>query len=664
MIATEEAAAGDVQQEFTGCFEQDYIEACRRINIKPFQLLKFGLPLPPLPNPPPLSTAATANGIAGMGGNASMMGDAFGRAGADDLRRASVSSPRMIGSTSRPFLIPNAVNVSGEDPVIDGTAAVGGTSNAAAGGTGTAQGAGGAQSTAAAGVSAQGPPSTAAGAAPGALAVSNTAGNAGATAGGPAGSNPNAASNKGGAAAGMMPPSTAGGESNALLTATLSHRGSSYSPGKSSMNINKKSTLDLFGGTSKTRNGSAAANMYYHSRYKFSPTIDVETNENEEEEEIYKLEVRGWKLSIAAVESLNMSIAACTTITTLNFWNCGLTEAHVNLLASTISAVSIRTLAIDQNPLVPESFYATFLGEDSMIKSLSLRGNGIPITAPKGADSLAEALRFNPVLQSLSVGKNSIGNDGATAFAKVLSNYALTQDELQVRRKQLAEIDRLRHDMEDDAASKKKGRVGRGASAKQACRGEKGRQEQAWAKGAGQEGRRGCTATASRQDPEDAKNKKQQAQGAVADDKKGKDKKGVLTAKGNKKGKVEDTKEDVEEGADTANGVEPMFESNGQWYILGNRALNSLNLTHNGALLDAVLDQEATNDQAPDGMLGIFRISLQHNPVDLESPMHVQLQSLLNSETPEIVPDGTAGEQLEVAQSESESTPDEAGAQA
>ena len=64
--------------------------------------------------------------------------------------------------------------------------------------------------------------------------------------------------------------------------------------------------------------------------------------------------------------------------------------------------------------------------------------------------------------------------------------------------------------------------------------------------------------------------------------------------------------------------MEPMFEINGQSYVLGNRALNSLNLslnhiTENGIkiLLNAVLEQENTADQAPEGILGIFRILLQ-----------------------------------------------------
>lgn len=61
-----------------------------------------------------------------------------------------------------------------------------------------------------------------------------------------------------------------------------------------------------------------------------------------------------------------------------------------------------------------------------------------------------------------------------------------------------------------------------------------------------------------------------------------------------------------------------MFELNGQWFVLGNRTLNNLNLSRNGiheeglkALMDAVLEQEASIDNAPEGMIGIFRIALQ-----------------------------------------------------
>jgi hypothetical protein len=61
----------------------------------------------------------------------------------------------------------------------------------------------------------------------------------------------------------------------------------------------------------------------------------------------------------------------------------------------------------------------------------------------------------------------------------------------------------------------------------------------------------------------------------------------------------------------------PIFEVNGQWYMVGNRTLNSLNVSSNGitdgglkALIDVVMEQEAAADQAPEGLLGLFRVIL------------------------------------------------------
>ncbi|KAJ3293814.1 hypothetical protein HK104_004183 [Borealophlyctis nickersoniae] len=84
-----------------------------------------------------------------------------------------------------------------------------------------------------------------------------------------------------------------------------------------------------------------------------------------------------------------------------------------------------------------------------------------------------------------------------------------------------------------------------------------------------------------------------------------------------------------------------MFEHNGQWFILGNRSLNSLNLFHNGireeglkALYDAVAEQEASNENAPEGGVGIFRIVLQDNLFEKDNPIYHQLTTLLNNRNP------------------------------
>jgi hypothetical protein len=57
------------------------------------------------------------------------------------------------------------------------------------------------------------------------------------------------------------------------------------------------------------------AQSKYVSKYRFSPTINVETNEYDDD--IYKIEVRGWKLSSAMSEIVGNAIASCSSITNL-----------------------------------------------------------------------------------------------------------------------------------------------------------------------------------------------------------------------------------------------------------------------------------------------------------------------------------------------------------
>ncbi|KAL5040679.1 hypothetical protein RTP6_007665 [Batrachochytrium dendrobatidis] len=596
----------EVQQDLTGNFEQDYTETCRRLGIKPFNVLKFGLPLPPLPYYSPQNVDTTNVSVA------------------DDMRRSKLDltgDSNLLGKYGG-RASQDSQAVSAEDHYVEAT--------------------------------------------------------------------PNIKSN---------PPggihSDEGNHVSATTLISLPARSTTHAP-KSHSEKTKRSMPDLSTSTTKLRHSRifSIPNINYQSRFKFSPTIDVESNEYEYEEEVYKIEVRGWKVSIPTMEAINLAITACSTITHLNFWNCGLTESHANLLATAIPTVNIRTLALDQNPSIPESFYSSFLGDDSMLKSLSLRGNGISDIGVKsfsaalkvnrslsnlnlwdnritkdGAEILAESLRFGCNLQVLSLGKNTIGDEGAASFAKCLSNYLLTQEELQNRRKQLAEMDRLRHDMEDDTASKKKNRAGRGASAKpfDDKKDDKGK---AKPKPLSKKGLDVVATQRPIKTPDD-KNKKMVSNGT--DDRKGKDKKCALPTKVGKKVKLEDTKEDMDENMESASSVEPMFEFNGQWYLLGNRTLNSLNLSHNGigmlglkALSDAIIEQETTNDQSPDGLLGVFRLNLQYNSIDAESVQYQQLVSLLNTRNPffeiadsEVVQDGAISEQNEIAQSDNGSLPDD-----
>ncbi|KAJ3415969.1 hypothetical protein HDV05_003566 [Chytridiales sp. JEL 0842] len=338
------------------------------------------------------------------------------------------------------------------------------------------------------------------------------------------------------------------------------------------------------------------------SRYRFKPRICIETQETDEEEEIFKVEVRGWRLNIRVMEALSVVLPACT-------------NAGIKVIAS-----SLKT--------------------NRGLVSLNLSDNSI---GKDGAFDLAEALKFNQTLASLCLGKNHIKDEGAIALAKVLSNYALSHDEIVSRRKMLAELEKQRRDQEEDPIVKKaKGRITTGHGRNSSASAKKSEEtlakkevimdaknaKKGSAAPAGKSPKKG-EAPAAKKTPEAAQTaasgKKgagaQQTPTAQGDDKKGgKDKKGSAPTKGQvKKGKVDETREEQEENVDTNPSIEPMFEHNGQWFVLGNRSINSLNLRQNGitedgikAFLDAVTEQESSAENAAhEGTVGLFRLNLQ-----------------------------------------------------
>ncbi|KAH6565447.1 hypothetical protein BASA60_009947 [Batrachochytrium salamandrivorans] len=599
----------------TGNFEKDYVEACRRMGIKHYNILKLGAALPPLPN----ASLPSVNPL--------------------------LANPRNPDTAQNSIVTDASARRSIQGLVETHNHVVSGKLNTV-------------------------------------LDDSND----------DHGSNPLTTTRP--AAAGFHPDEASHTATNAVASSTA------YSPGtttKQHRTTRKHSTINSTSSTVllQTETGrSSLLTASYPSRFKFTPTITIETNETEDDEEVYRIQVRGWKLASSNLEALNSAINSCATITHLTLWNCGLTETHFNALATVVPTTNIRVLSLDQNPLIPEYLYATLFSDDLSLKSISLGGNGITDNGIRafsaaiktnrslthlslwnnqitqdGAEMLAESLRFGCNLQALSIGKNAIGNDGAISFSKILSNYLLSEEELKQRRQQLADIDRLRHDMEDDMILKKKGRAGRGTSAKiiDDKKDDKGKRTAKLVV------KKGSEVTSLQRPLKTPDDKSKKLMPVVPDDKKGKEKKAVLPIKGEKKSKIDDNRDDMDESVEFTNGSEPMFESNGQWYILGNRTLNSLNISHNSigelglkALLDAVINQEATNDQSPEGMLGIFRIAMQHNSFDTELSLYTQLMAILNSRNPffetldiDTVHDGVATEPAEVAQADSESTIDE-----
>ncbi|KAJ3216732.1 Leucine-rich repeat-containing protein 71 [Dinochytrium kinnereticum] len=336
----------------------------------------------------------------------------------------------------------------------------------------------------------------------------------------------------------------------------------------------------------------------YRSRYKFRPTICLEADEDEE---IYKVELRGWKLSLRVLEALCFVMPGYNSINSLVLWNCNLQETHFPPILTTILSTNIRNLSIDQNPSIPDHLFAYLISEESSLKTLSLRMNKIGDIGAKaiagalktnrvlmnlnlwgnaigreGAGDLAEALKFNQSLSYLSLGRNPVGDEGAAALGKVLSNSILLHDEIISRRKALLELEKQRREQEEDPIVKKaKGRIntshGRNSSASAKIKSEetlnkKDPNPPADAKTA----KKGAAAAKSNKkaDPPQPPQKRTPDTGpaaannqggrkgtapgnaaSAAEDKKGgKDKKGASgTAKGSKKTKVEEMREETEE---------------------------------------------------------------------------------------------------------------------
>jgi Ran GTPase-activating protein (RanGAP) involved in mRNA processing and transport len=91
-------------------------------------------------------------------------------------------------------------------------------------------------------------------------------------------------------------------------------------------------------------------------------------------------------------------------------------ETHFSLLLSTLLSSNIRDLTLDQNPLIPENLLGYLLTDDTLLKHLSLRMNGI---GDVGAKALATSLKTNRTLLSLNLWYNKIDVDGAVDLAEV-----------------------------------------------------------------------------------------------------------------------------------------------------------------------------------------------------------------------------------------------------
>lgn len=375
---------------------------------------------------------------------------------------------------------------------------------------------------------------------------------------------------------------------------------------------------------------------YYKSRYRFTPTITLERAEGDDEDEISRLQVRGYTLSLNMMNVLSIIIPACSNLVNVCFWNCGLRDAHFSSILQTVTAAAVNTLSIDCNPNVSELNFASLLNDELQLKNLSLRSNRISDIGGKAiglalksnhtmlslnlfdnkigidaVEAIAEGLKVNSTLVSLSMAKNDLRSDSVALLARALCNVKLNEEELMLRKKQVLDLEKKEVEevaVVDIKKGAKPPRAGRIGSAKT----EKDKKDD----------KKNSPVKATAKKPEPARNAKtpDEPKSKKVDDKKGKDqKKGapLSAVKSAKKGKDE-LKDEAEEAAEMKDILEPMFEVNGIAYVLGNRGLSSLNISANNiddaglkAIMDAVQEQETTADQAPEGMLGLFRLAIQ-----------------------------------------------------
>jgi hypothetical protein len=120
--------------------------------------------------------------------------------------------------------------------------------------------------------------------------------------------------------------STVGGLDEKMAGAVKETAGASQSISPAAEVLGVQSTTVIHetstaaGGLASTKDATQPPEDNYYkpkSRYRFRPTICVETQEVEEEEEIFKVEVRGWKLSLKVMEALSVVLPACTSLSHL-----------------------------------------------------------------------------------------------------------------------------------------------------------------------------------------------------------------------------------------------------------------------------------------------------------------------------------------------------------
>ncbi|XP_053133996.1 leucine-rich repeat-containing protein 71 isoform X3 [Hemicordylus capensis] len=216
----------------------------------------------------------------------------------------------------------------------------------------------------------------------------------------------------------------------------------------------------------------------------FRPTIQMEL-EHDDPKSTREIFIRSWKIEEKMLAVLAKCLPALAHLQGIHLWKVGLTDhTFLSLLAILPTCTTLRTLALEGNPLPERSFYKLLIAEESptspaegqptvpstplSLAHISLRNNDIDDEAALligqalsslksanknlvsinlsynhitdvGAGYIADGLRLNRSLLSLSLAHNQIGDKGALKLAEVLAPFALTHTEVVERRRLLLE---------------------------------------------------------------------------------------------------------------------------------------------------------------------------------------------------------------------------------
>lgn len=389
----------------------------------------------------------------------------------------------------------------------------------------------------------------------------------------------------------------------------------------------------------------------------FKPRVEVETEEEGNKSYIKEIFIRGWRIDERIMNILTVTLPPLERLTTIDFWNTGLQDNSLNILATQVIAhlSNLRTLCLDNNPVTFQR-YGVFLSEESTIQNLSLRNCyvnnmgakmiGQALTANKslitlnlcynkitceGAGFLAKGLRMNRTLLSLNLGSNLIGDNGASKLAEVLCSFALSHEEVVARRLLIS-----KKTLEETGSPSRNLNAPTGGSKDRPTSVRSGTH-------VSKEDKKSREKKDAQKKKETKKQEAEKAKKVASTEavNKGQSKgKKANTTKGDKKQQQpEQEQQEVLEFPNPLLEI-PLKEENGEIVIPGNRALINLNLSRNKVDVTGVeaflisIQRQSEVTSSVGKPTGLMRFSLSRNLFSPENPSYQRLMELMQTRDP------------------------------